>query len=70
MGVKSRLRWVSGMTLLMSLGARPTYVAVYTAATGGTLKWSVEISPAITEIVAGARVFTNAGDITFQIPLS
>ena len=48
----------------------PTYVAVYTAVTGGTLKWSVEISPAITEIVAGARVFTNAGDITFQIPLS
>ena len=48
----------------------PDYVGVHDAASGGNLKWSVPISPSITEIVAGSRVFTEADDITFQIPLS
>ena len=45
----------------------PTYLALYTSATGGTRKWSVLISPALGEITTGSRVFTNAGDITFEI---
>ena len=48
----------------------PTYVAVMSAATGGDVKWYAEISPALAEIVTGSRVFTEAGDVRIQIPLS
>ena len=45
----------------------PTYIALYTASSGGTRKWSALISPALGEITTGSRVFTEAGDITFEI---
>ena len=38
--------------------------------TGGNVLFYGLLSPALTEIVAGTRVFTNTGDITFTIPLS
>ena len=48
----------------------PTWIGCYTALTGGTLLWELELSPALSEIVTGTRVFTNAGDIEFRVPLS
>ena len=48
----------------------PTFWAVYDAATGGNRKYSAPIAPAISEIAVGARVFTNANDLEFEIPLS
>ena len=48
----------------------PDYVALMSALTGGNVLFYGLLSPAITEIVAGTRVFTNTGDITFTIPLS
>ena len=48
----------------------PTWLGVYTTLTGGTLLWELELSPTISEIVTGTRVFTNAGDIEFRVPLS
>ena len=48
----------------------PTYVGMHSAATGGTLYAYVEISPTLSEIITGTRVFANVGDITITIPLS
>ena len=48
----------------------PDYVALMSALTGGNVLFYGLLSPALTEIVAGTRVFTNTGDITFTIPLS
>ena len=48
----------------------PTYVGMHSAATGGTLYAYQEISPTLSEIITGTRVFANAGDITITIPLS
>ena len=48
----------------------PTYVGLYTAATGGTLLAYGQISPALSEITSGSRVFANAADNIFRIPLS
>ena len=47
-----------------------THVAMFDASSGGNLKWWALISPALPAIVAGSRVFSNAGDITVEIPLS
>ena len=48
----------------------PDHVGVFDQAAGGNLKWYVPITPAITEIVQNARVFTEAGDIVFTLTLS
>ena len=48
----------------------PTYVGMHSAATGGTLYAYQEISPTLSEIITGTRVFANVGDITITIPLS
>ena len=48
----------------------PTYVALMDAATAGNLKAYAQISPALSEITTGSRVFTDAGDVTITIPLS
>ena len=49
----------------------PTWVTgFHSALTGGTLYWEAEISPALSEITTGTRVFTNAGDVTLTVPLS
>ena len=48
----------------------PTYVALMSASSGGDVLAYGQLSPAISEIVTGTRVFTEAGDITFTIPLS
>ena len=48
----------------------PTYVGIHTASSGGDLLAYDDISPALSEIVTGTRVFMNAGDITITIPLS
>ena len=48
----------------------PTYVGMHSAASGGTLYAYQEISPSLSEIITGTRVFANAGDITITIPLS
>ena len=48
----------------------PDYVALMQALTGTTVMAYAAISPAITEIVQGSRVFMNAADITATIPLS
>ena len=48
----------------------PTWVGYHTALTGGNLLFEAQISPSLTEIVTGTRVFTNAGDITLTVPLS
>ena len=48
----------------------PDYFALMTASSGGTVLAYEAISPVITEIVTGSRVFMNAGDITFTLPLS
>ena len=48
----------------------PTWVGFHTALTGGDLLFEAEISPALSEIVTGTRVFTNAGDVTLTVPLS
>ena len=46
----------------------PTWVGFHTALTGGTLLFEAQISPGLTEIVAGTRVFTNAGDVELTVP--
>ena len=48
----------------------PDWVGFHTVASGGTLLWEAEISPALSEITTGTRVFTDAGDITLTVPLS
>ena len=48
----------------------PTWVGFYTALTGGTLLFEAQISPALSEIVTGTRVFTNAGDVQLTVPLA
>ena len=48
----------------------PTWVGFHTAASGGTLLFEAEISHALSEIVTGTRVFTNAGDVTLTVPLA
>ena len=48
----------------------PTWVGFHDAVTGGDLLFEAEISPALSEIVTGTRVFTNAGDVELTIPLS
>ena len=48
----------------------PDYFALMTASTGGSVLAYEAISPVITEIVTGSRVFMDAGDITFTLPLS
>ena len=48
----------------------PTWVGFHTALTGGTLLFEAEISPALSEIVTGTRVFTNAGDVALTVPLA
>ena len=48
----------------------PTYVGMHSAAAGGTLYAYELISPALSEIITGTRVYAEAGDITITIPLS
>ena len=54
----------------MSSWGTPTWVGFHTALTGGTLLFEAQISPGLTEIVAGTRVFTNAGDVELTVPLA
>ena len=48
----------------------PDYVALVDADSGGNILAYAQISPALSEITTGSRVFENAGDITVTIPLS
>ena len=48
----------------------PTYVALVDADSSGNILAHAEISPVLSEITTGSRVFENAGDITVTIPLS
>ena len=48
----------------------PDYVALVDADSSGNILAYAEISPVLSEITTGSRVFENAGDITVTIPLS
>ena len=58
--------WINGVT---ENWGDPTILGWYTADSGGTLlAWSAIVD--IDAIVAGDRVYTEAGDINFTLPLS
>ena len=48
----------------------PTYIALMDAVRSGNNLAYGELSPALQELIVGARVFQEAGDFTVTIPLS